>query len=53
MQLKFFEILMHLIIINIFVFHNYRDITIIIKTLINANATKMFDLIEKKNVYIK
>jgi hypothetical protein len=53
MQLKIFEILMHFVKINIFVFHDDRNITIVIEMLIDANTTKISKLITKKIVYIK
>jgi hypothetical protein len=53
MQLKIFEIFMHSIKINIFVFHDDRNMTIVIETLIDANTTRMFKLIAKEIVYMK
>jgi hypothetical protein len=53
MQLRIFEILMHSIKINTFVFHDDRNMTIVIESLIDANATRMFELIAKEIVYIK
>jgi hypothetical protein len=53
MQLKIFEILMYFVKINIFVFYNDRNMTIIIKTLSDTNITKILKLIAKKIVYMK
>jgi hypothetical protein len=53
MQLKIFEILMHFVKINIFFFHDDRNMTIVIETLIDANTTKISKLIAKKIVYMK
>ncbi len=44
---------MHSIKINFFVHHDDRSMTIVIETLIDVNATRMFELIAKKIVYIK
>ncbi len=52
-QLNIFEILIHSIKINSFVLHDDRSMTIVIETLIDANATRMFELIAKKIVYMK
>jgi hypothetical protein len=53
MQLKIFEILMHFVKINIFIFHDDRNMTIVIETLIDANTTKISKLIAEEIVYIK
>jgi hypothetical protein len=53
MQLKIFEILMHFVKINIFVFHDDRNMTIVIKTLIDANTTRISKLTAKEIVYMK
>jgi hypothetical protein len=53
MQLKIFEILMHFVKINIFVFYDDRNMTIVIETLIDVNTTKISKLIAKKIVYMK
>jgi hypothetical protein len=53
MQLKIFEILMHFVKINIFVFHVDRNMTIVIETLIDANTTRISELTAKEIVYMK
>ncbi len=53
MQLNIFEILTHSIKINILIFHDDRNMTIVIETLIDANTTRMLELIARKIVYIK
>ncbi len=53
MQLKIFEILMHFVRINIFVFHDDRNMTIVIETLIDANTTRISKLIAKEIVYMR
>ncbi len=52
-QLNIFEILMHLIKINTFIFYDDRNMTIIIETLSDANATRMLELIAEEIVYMK
>jgi hypothetical protein len=44
---------MHSIKINIFVFHDDRNMMIVIETLIDANTTKMLELTAKEIVYMK
>ncbi len=44
---------MYLIKINIFVFNDDRNMTIVIKTLIDANTIKIFELTAKKIVFMK
>jgi hypothetical protein len=51
--MKIFEILMHFVKINIFIFHNDRNITIVIETLIIANTTQISKLNAKEIVSIK
>jgi hypothetical protein len=53
MQLNIFEILIHSININIFIFNDDRNMTIVIKTLIDANTTKIFELTAKEIIYMK
>jgi hypothetical protein len=53
MQLKIFEVLMHSIKINIFAFHDDRNMTIVIETLIDANTTRIFELTIKEIVFMK
>ncbi len=52
-QLKIFEVLMHFVRINIFVFHDDRNMTIVIETLIDANTTRISKLTAKEIVYMK
>ncbi len=52
-QLKIFEILMHFVKINTFVFHDDRNMTIVIETLINANTTRISKLTAKEIVYMR
>ncbi len=52
-QLKIFEILMHSIRINFLALHDDRSMTIVIETLIDANATRMFELIAREIVYMR
>jgi hypothetical protein len=52
MQLKIYEILIHSINIKILIIHNDRNMTIVIMTLIDANSTRMFELIAKEIVYM-
>jgi hypothetical protein len=44
---------MHFVKINIFVFHDDRNMTIVIETLIDANTTRILKLITKEIVYMK
>jgi hypothetical protein len=53
MQLNIFKISMYSIKINIFVFRDDHSMTIAIETLIDVNATRMFELIAKEIVYMK
>jgi hypothetical protein len=53
MQLKIFEILMHSVRISIFVFHDDRNMTIVIETLIDANTTRISKLTIKEIVFMR
>jgi hypothetical protein len=44
---------MHLIKINIFVFHDDRNMTIVIETLIDANTTRISKLTAEEIVYMR
>ncbi len=44
---------MHFVKINIFAFHDDRNMTIVIKTLIDANTTRISKLTAKEIIYMK
>jgi hypothetical protein len=44
---------MHSIKINILILHDDRSMTIVIETLIDANATRMLKLIAEEIVYMR